>query len=334
MSTKATFIRLAATSAILMIAAVQAHSGTAITYHGSLSDDGAPANGLYDFQFRLITGDWPLGFVSSPPIEVGDVEVIDGLFTVKIDFGNLNNFGRWLDIGVRPGNSSGSYTSLLPRQELTPAPSAIGLELPYSATDSKSVPLFTVAQNGTGGAMKLTSGAGRALDASTTGTGSAVYAQTTGNASAVAAYATGGGTALYGQTTIGGTAVYGYNLGTSGRAGFFRTESISNVSDVIETQANGSGRAVKANARANNAGFFENTNASDASSTLRSETNGGAYAVWGKTTGSGGAAQFEVANSSSNATALVVRNDGTGLAANFERGNVKVNGELYATMGT
>ena len=53
--------------------------------------------------------------------------MVDGLFTVELDFGSdvFNGDARWLEIGVRPGDSSGSFTTLSPRQELTPTPYAL-----------------------------------------------------------------------------------------------------------------------------------------------------------------------------------------------------------------
>jgi len=101
--------------------------GTAFTYQGRLTDGGGPADGTYDFQFELydaFDGDNLLGTVTP-----GDVPVSGGLFTVKLDFGSnlFSGDERWLQIGVRPGASSGAYTPLTPRQELTPAPYALAL---------------------------------------------------------------------------------------------------------------------------------------------------------------------------------------------------------------
>jgi len=57
------------------------------------------------------------------------VAVSGGLFTVKLNFGSgvLTGDARWLEIGVRPGDSGGAYTPLDPRQELTPSPYALAL---------------------------------------------------------------------------------------------------------------------------------------------------------------------------------------------------------------
>lgn len=106
--------------------APQAALGTAITYQGRLSDGSTPASGNYDFQFILynaVTGGAQVGST----LLKGDVPVSGGLFTVQLDFG-AGIFGaeaRWLEVGVRPGASTGIYTILSPRQAITPAPAAL-----------------------------------------------------------------------------------------------------------------------------------------------------------------------------------------------------------------
>jgi hypothetical protein len=104
-----------------------AQSSTALTYQGFLRDNGQPANGVYDLRFALYdspSGGNQIGSV----VFVEDVTVADGLFTVEVDFGTAPfNTGarRWIEIGVRPGNSQGGHSLLTPRIELTPVPYAI-----------------------------------------------------------------------------------------------------------------------------------------------------------------------------------------------------------------
>lgn len=123
--------------------------GTAFTFQGRLDDGAAPANGVYDLQFRLFdvaAGGAPLG----PEQLAGDVSVASGLFSVTLDFGaQFPGAGRWLQIGVRPGASTGAYTLLAPRQPLTPAPYAI--HAASAATLSGSLPATALAGvNGSG----------------------------------------------------------------------------------------------------------------------------------------------------------------------------------------
>jgi hypothetical protein len=105
--------------------------GTAFTYQGHLYDANYAANGLYDFQFKLYdanSGGVQLGNDVNKP----DFDVIDGYLTVELDFGTgvFTGDARWLEIGVRPGdlNDPNVYTSLSPRQEVTPTPYAIYAE--------------------------------------------------------------------------------------------------------------------------------------------------------------------------------------------------------------
>jgi hypothetical protein len=97
----------------------------AITYQGRLTDSGDPADGAYDFVFRLYDAASG-GTLVGGPLSLEDVAVSDGLFTVQLDFGGnaFNGEARWLAISVRPGASTGMYTPLDPRQELTAAPYA------------------------------------------------------------------------------------------------------------------------------------------------------------------------------------------------------------------
>ena len=104
-----------------------AQSSTAFTYQGFLRDNGQPANGVYDLRFALYdspSGGNQIGSI----VYAEDVTVADGLFTVEVDFGTAPfNTGarRWIEIGVRPGNSQGGHSLLTPRIELTPVPYAL-----------------------------------------------------------------------------------------------------------------------------------------------------------------------------------------------------------------
>jgi hypothetical protein len=107
------------------LAAHAAPVGTQFTYQGKLEDNNQPANGLFDFEFRLfdaLAGGAQTGGV----VLSNDIPVENGVFSVELDFG-AGAFGsqaRWLAVAVRDGNSSGSYDALTPRQALTAAPVA------------------------------------------------------------------------------------------------------------------------------------------------------------------------------------------------------------------
>jgi hypothetical protein len=101
--------------------------GTAFTYQGRLIDNNQPADGLYDFQFRMFD-DETVGNQLGLDFNKPDTQVNDGYFTVELDFGNVfDGNAIWLEIGVRPGeqNDPNAYTTLIPRQKITPTPYAI-----------------------------------------------------------------------------------------------------------------------------------------------------------------------------------------------------------------
>ena len=102
--------------------------GTAFTYQGQLQNNGSPASGTYDMTFTLFNTN-TTGVVIAGPVTNGAVVVTNGLFTVLIDFGPSVFTGEtnWLQIGVE-SNGVSSFTTLAPRQLLTPVPYAIYAE--------------------------------------------------------------------------------------------------------------------------------------------------------------------------------------------------------------
>ena len=101
--------------------------GTAFTYRGHLDDKGNPANGIYDIRAGLFNTNID-GTVLAGPITNAAVAVSNGLFAISLDYGNVfDGTTYWLQIAVR-SNSLGGFTTLSPRQELTPTPYAIFAE--------------------------------------------------------------------------------------------------------------------------------------------------------------------------------------------------------------
>ncbi len=112
-----------------------------MTYQGRLSDGTMSATGVYDLQFQLFnaaTG----GTARTNLIIAEDVTVANGIFTVPLNLGanaSINSTGSnralnaailagedgFFEIGVRPGNSTGAFTTLTPRQSLTAVPFAM-----------------------------------------------------------------------------------------------------------------------------------------------------------------------------------------------------------------
>ena len=95
---------------------------TEFTYQGNLVENSIPANGNYDFEFRLFA-------VSTDGTPIGtrtrlNVPVTNGGFTVRLDFSPaaFNGADRFLEITVKPAASPNPFTMLSPRQQITYAP--------------------------------------------------------------------------------------------------------------------------------------------------------------------------------------------------------------------
>ena len=109
-------------------------AGTAFTYQGKLANAGGPYNGLASFRFRLFNA-------ASGSTQVGstltacDVTVVDGVFTVNLDFGAtpFDGADRWLEIGAQTaaGNCT-TFDTLSPRQAINTVPYAIRSLAPWA----------------------------------------------------------------------------------------------------------------------------------------------------------------------------------------------------------
>jgi hypothetical protein len=98
---------------------------TAFTYQGRLDNNGSPANGLYDFRFKLYFDS--LGNTQAGEAFVTNgIPATNGLFVTAVDFGAgvFTGTNYWLEVDVRT-NGATSYTMLTPLQAVTPTPYAI-----------------------------------------------------------------------------------------------------------------------------------------------------------------------------------------------------------------
>jgi hypothetical protein len=109
----------------------QALAGIGFTYQGQLKNANGLVNGVCDFQFSLWdaeSGGAQVGATQS----IAAVNVSVGLFTVQLNgagqFGAnaFNGQGRWVQVDVKCA-SDPTFTTLSPRQPLTPAPYALAL---------------------------------------------------------------------------------------------------------------------------------------------------------------------------------------------------------------
>lgn len=122
------FISLVIMSVVRMAGSIPAQAavmGTAFTYQGQLTSSGTPVSGTCNFTFKLydaLSGGTQVG---STLTKTG-VTLTNGLFTTTLNFGSsaFSGNARWLQIAAKCG-SDAAYTTLSPRQELTPTPYAI-----------------------------------------------------------------------------------------------------------------------------------------------------------------------------------------------------------------
>ncbi len=96
---------------------------TTVSYQGYLEEGGAPAEGVHDFEFRLFDADNAGGQVGDPFV-ADDLQVSDGLFSTSLDFGPgaFEESPRFLEIGVRAGDSVGAFSVLNGRVEFQSVP--------------------------------------------------------------------------------------------------------------------------------------------------------------------------------------------------------------------
>ncbi|MDF1870602.1 MAG: hypothetical protein P1U30_09450, partial [Phycisphaerales bacterium] len=109
------------------LASAQTHTDSFV-YQGELMDMGAPADGLYDISFIVYDSEIGGSIVLGGSQSVPNVQVTNGRFETLVNFGVTGSVFdsdqvRWLNIAIRPAGV-GNYTSITPRQRITPAPLA------------------------------------------------------------------------------------------------------------------------------------------------------------------------------------------------------------------
>lgn len=324
----------------------------AFTYQGHLMDTNVSADGLYDLKFRLYDVSNG-GTQQGTTIATEDVDVIDGYFTVELDFGTdvFGGDARWLEVGVRPGASTGSFTTLSPRTELTPMPYALyaastgGILVPLEVNGSVVGPpgaVIKVTNTGSGHAIVgscsssdvigESHSAGVYGEATNTGQdeinyggyfiskgghGKGVFGGATGIAGrGVQGEATGiNGRGVYGSATVtNGVGVYG----VGSRAGIMGESTNGDGIKGESTAADKSGvygyndNGVGVKGRsANSTGVVGWTGTSDGSGVLGRSEKG--IGVTGMSDGNAGV-KAETSSTNSEHAALVARNTGSGPA--------------------
>lgn len=257
--------------------------GSAFTYQGQLKTSGAPATGAFDLSFRLFDTSMGGSQIGST-VNIPSASVANGLFTAKLDFGATGFEGskRWLEISVKPAGTS-VYTTLTPRQEITPTPYSITTEqlvLPFSQAASSSIGI------GTSGLFHIGQ--------------------------------QGAGHAIAGQTSGPGAGIFGMNTNTTGSGGKFLNSNPGSTDPVVYASNGGSGWGVEAHSHLGRAGSFEIANPANPHIALFATTIGSGHAIQGYATGtgkgvggyhngtSGQAGYFRIGNEQNNSDALYV----------------------------
>jgi len=129
--------KLVGAALILLVCAANVFGqDSSFSYQGQIKQQGVPVTDTVDMRFTLFDADWSVDAVAGPLVFDGQassaVTVVNGLFTVELDFGiaAFQNGGQWLDIEVRyphDPDDVGVYTLLTPRQHITAAPFALSV---------------------------------------------------------------------------------------------------------------------------------------------------------------------------------------------------------------
>lgn len=221
--------------------------GSAFTYQGQLDNNGAPANGDFDFEFALYSS--ASGGTAIDTIELDDQAVSAGLVNASLDFTDVPYDGQalWIEVGVR-ATGDGSFTALSPRQAISAAPYALyaasgnpgpqgpagptgpqgpqgnpgpqgpqgdpGAQGPQGDPGPQGAPGFvTLPYNGTA------SSSSSALGVANTGSGAAITATGSNGDGLQGITSSGANSGLYATNTGGGKGVFGVSNAGQGVVG-------------------------------------------------------------------------------------------------------------------
>ena len=158
-------------------------ASSTFTYQGELRSNGTPINASADLRVGL-WDDPSAGNQIGTTLEIDNISVARGLFTTTLDFGPaaFSSGPRWLQIAVRSPAGSGTFTTLTPRQPVTPAPLALFAAGPwitgtaglsYSSgnvgvgrdSTQTALEIYRPLANGLGPVLRLTGGGGNGAEA-------------------------------------------------------------------------------------------------------------------------------------------------------------------------
>ncbi|MBC7796978.1 MAG: tail fiber domain-containing protein [Pyrinomonadaceae bacterium] len=201
---------------LLFSTTIQAQT-TSFTYQGRLSDNNLAANGIYDMQFALfdaVSG----GNQISSTITNANVSVVNGIFTVNLDFGanSFSGANRFLEIGVRVAGNPNPHTILNPRQPVTSAPYSIKSLNSSTADNANQLGGIDANQYVTGQVVKSLNNLNNDV---TLAAGSNITITPVGNTLTIASTGGGGSGGILNQTSLQTGA--NFNIDGNGKAAIF-----------------------------------------------------------------------------------------------------------------
>lgn len=191
---------------------------TSFTYQGQVKKNGGAYTGACDF--RIALWDAAAGGVQQGPTKTPTgVNVVNGLFTVELDFGDqFKGDARWLEIAVNCGD--GAFTTMDPRILMTSSPYALSLR-----------PGATISGTGTTGLVVNTPNGNPIVGYTQANGYAAIYGSESSSGGGYGIYGISGkGTGVYGLTNLGKAGVHGlntnataYSVGVWGQSDAFGT---------------------------------------------------------------------------------------------------------------
>lgn len=172
---------------VCALASACAAQSTAFTYQGELSQNGGPADGLFDMRFRLYDA-LTAGAQAGTTVCVDNVSVVGGRFTATIDLGQqfATQGSRYLEVDVRAdtglscANTAG-FSTLSPRTLVTAAPLATHARSAFALDAPDGSPLSAVYVDNAGNVGVGTTSPQAALHVQAPAGGNGVRIQGTGS---------------------------------------------------------------------------------------------------------------------------------------------------------
>lgn len=301
---------------------------TGFSYQGRLTDSGLPGDGIYDFRFRLYDAEAG-GNVVGPLIALDDVDVVQGLFTVVLDFGAVfDGTALWMEIEVRPGASGGGFAVLNPRTELTAAPYASFAAAPWItvppnihySTGNVGIGDSTPAATLTVGANDKFQVAGAQGDVTFTDDLASITFPVADGTNAPMLHMFGAGTSNGDRMVLAHSPIFptwGLQYQDAGDRFNFLNAGTPVLTIDLFNQRVGVGNGTPAAkldvlSTATRAGRFE-ISAANSLNVLESYANGSGSAIFGQTTGSGIAGEFNADNAAGSCIGVSASSNGSGL---------------------